>query len=118
MRQVTEKGLWEDWILYVLEMIEHTSVKGLSRLESIVKTMDEYSSKIKEILPTVYSKDLIELLFNLPYTKRKKLIDAGLGSPKTVGNYLISLEEKGFLKSIKMGKEKLYLNFRLMEILE
>jgi hypothetical protein len=46
------------------------------------------------------------------------LIDENIGNPKTVGNYLIALEENGFLKSVKVGKEKLYLNERLLEILE
>ncbi|MDA3905445.1 MAG: hypothetical protein PF484_05145 [Bacteroidales bacterium] len=46
------------------------------------------------------------------------MINAGLGTLKTVGNYLILLEEKGFLNSVKVGKEKLYLNHKLMKILE
>ncbi|MGV3767569.1 MAG: hypothetical protein ACO1NW_15650 [Chitinophagaceae bacterium] len=41
-----------------------------------------------------------------------------MGNPKTVGNYLMTLEENGFLKSVKVGKEKLYLNHRLLKILE
>jgi len=76
------------------------------------------AEEIKTELPKVYSKDLIEIIFKLPYTKRQFLIDSGLGTPKTVGNYLISLEEKGYLRSVKVGKEKLYLNHKLMEILE
>jgi Fic family protein len=39
-------------------------------------------------------------------------------NPKTVGNYLQTLEEQGFLKSVKVGKEKLYLNQRFLTILE
>jgi hypothetical protein len=46
------------------------------------------------------------------------LIDENLGNLKTVGNYLIVLEENGFLKSVKVGKEKLYLNGTLLKILE
>ena len=80
--------------------------------------MDNTGAKIKEQLPKVYSKDLVEVLFKLPYTKRQSLLDIGLGTPKTVGNYLIELEEKGFLKSVKVGKEKLYLNHKLMKVLE
>ncbi len=45
-------------------------------------------------------------------------IDAKLGTPKTVGNYLIALEKAGFLISEKVGKEKLYLNHRLMVVIE
>ncbi len=118
LRGVTEKNDWKSFILYMLDMIEITSTKGLKRLELIIELMEKYSQDIKGKLPKVYSKDLIEILFRLPYTKRQFLIDVGLGSPKTVGNYLISLESYGFLKSSKVGKEKLYLNHGLMKILE
>lgn len=118
LRLVTEKGDWESWILYMLDMIETTSEKGLLRLENILVLMEYMSTGIKDKLPKAYSKELIEILFRLPYTKRQHLIDAKLGTPKTVGNYLRDLEQAGFLKSVKVGKEKLYLNYQLMEVLE
>jgi len=118
LRLVTEKEDWESWIIYMLDMVESTAKKGLNRLESINSLMQIMSEEIKLKLPKIYSKDLIEILFKLPYTKRKNLIEAGLGTLKTVGNYLMILEENDFLKSEKVGKEKLYLNYRLMEILE
>lgn len=118
LRNVTENNAWEEYVLYMLDMVEVTAKNGLKRLEEIIGLMETLSGKIKEQLPKVYSKDLIEILFRLPYTKRQFLIDAGLGSPKTVGNYLHDLEQYNFLKSIKVGKEKLYLNHQLMKILE
>lgn len=118
LRDVTEKNEWEAYILYMLDLIEETSTKGLKRLNKITAAIDKTASEIKRILPKVYSKDLIEILFRLPYTKRQHLIDENIGSLKTVGNYLMALEEKGFLKSEKVGKEKLYLNPKLLEILE
>lgn len=118
LRLVTEEEDWEGWILYMLDMIEVTATKGLERLEEIIDVMEKMSDEIKSQLPKAYSKGLIQVLFRLPYTKRQHLIDEKLGTPKTVGNYLRDLEEAGFLKSVKVGKEKLYLNFQLMEILE
>ena len=118
LRLVTEKEDWGSWIIYMLDMIESTAQKGLIRLKEIMELMHEMSEEIKNELPKVYTKDLIEIIFKLPYTKRQNLIDARLGTPKTVGNYLMALEGKGFLKSVKVGKEKLYLNHRLMKILE
>ena len=118
LRSVTEKDEWEAYILYMLDMIEETSVSGLKRLNKITTTMDKTAEEIKIKLPKVYSKDLVEILFRLPYTKRQHLVDENIGNPKTVGNYLIALEENGFLKSIKVGKEKLYLNQQLLKILE
>ena len=118
LRSVTENNDWSKFILYMLDMVETTAIKGLERLESIIQLMETTGQEIKEKLPKVYSKDLVEVIFKLPYTKRQNLIDIDLGTPKTVGNYLIALEEKGFLKSVRVGKEKLYLNPSLMNILE
>lgn len=117
LRGVTENDDWETFILYMLDMVEVTAGKGLKQLEMITKAMDDTAQAIKAKLPKIYSKDLLEILFRLPYTKRQHLIAEKIGSPKTVGNYLISLEENGFLQSVKVGKEKLYLNQRLLDIL-
>lgn len=118
LRGVTENSEWEVYILYMLDMIEETSKKGLERLNRITAAMDKTANEIKTKLPKVYSKDLVEILFRLPYTKRQHLIDENIGNPKTVGNYLQKLEEQGFLTSVKVGKEKLYLNEQLLKILE
>ncbi|WP_194973674.1 Fic family protein [Aquiflexum lacus] len=118
LREVTENQNWEDFILYMLEMVESTANHGLKRLEQVTQLMESTAESIRNTLPKVYSKELIEVIFRLPYTKRQSLIDVGLGTPKTVGNYLSALEDKGFLNSKKVGKEKLYLNTALMKILE
>ncbi|MBP3944385.1 Fic family protein [Sphingobacteriaceae bacterium WQ 2009] len=118
LQGVTENNNWEDYIIYMLEMIEYTALKGLDRLSLITNAMEEMTAEIQVKLPKIYSKDLIEILFRLPYTKRQNLIEENLGTAKTVGNYLIALEESGILKSVKVGKEKLYLNQKLLTILE
>lgn len=118
LRAVTEKEDWSEFIIYMLDMIEKTAINGLNRLESIIQLMESTGQDIKEKLPKVYSKDLVEAIFKLPYIKRQNLVNINLGTPKTVGNYLIELEKNGYLKSIRVGKEKLYLNQRLMNILE
>lgn len=118
LREVTEKEDWEGFILYMLEMVEKTAIHGLKRLDQVTNLMEQTAEQIRINLPKVYSKDLVEIIFRLPYTKRQSLIDAGLGTPKTVGNYLSELEVAGFLTSKKVGKEKLYLNTALMNILE
>lgn len=118
LRAVTEKNDWSKFIIYMLDMVEISAINGLNRLESILQLMETTGREIKEKLPKIYSKDLVEVIFKLPYTKRQNLIDMDLGTPKTVGNYLAALEEKGFLTSLKVGKEKLYLNQKLMNILE
>ncbi|WP_339919844.1 Fic/DOC family N-terminal domain-containing protein [uncultured Flavobacterium sp.] len=118
LRKITEEANWQDWILYMLDMVEQTALKGRSQITAIEKLMNEMAVTIQQKLPKIYSKDLMEELFRLPYTKRGQLEKAGLGNIKTVGNYLKELENQGFLKSEQVGKEKLYLNFRLLEVLK
>ena len=118
LQGVTENNNWEDWILYLLDMIEYTANKGLQRLNDVTNLMEVMTEEIKARLPKVYTKELVEILFRLPYTKRQFLMDADLGTAKTVGNYLKELEKAEFLISEKVGKEKLYLNHRLMSVLE
>jgi Fic family protein len=118
LRKVTEEDNWQDWIMFMLDMVEQTALKGREQINKIEQLMNHMAIEIQNKLPKIYSKDLMEELFRLPYTKRNQLEKAGLGNLKTVGNYLKELEKMGFLKSEQVGKEKLYLNFRLLEVLK
>lgn len=118
LRLVTEKNEWENYILYMLDMVEKTSINVIRKLEEIVRLKEDVEAFVKKESPTIYSRELIDLIFKLPYTKRKNLIDEKMGTPKTVGKYLSELEKLKVLTSIKVGKEKLYINHGLMKILE
>lgn len=60
---------------------------------------------------------MIELLFHQSYTKGQFLVDAGIAERKTAAEYLKELENIGILKSNKLGKENLYLNVKLYDLL-
>jgi len=117
LRSVTEKRDWQGWIMFMLDMVEQSAKQDRKRILKIEELMTRIGREIQTQLPKVYSKDLLEILFRLPYTKRHFLAEAGLGTLKTVGNYLQELEQAGFLKSEQVGKEKLYLNVDLLKIL-
>ncbi|UCH15703.1 MAG: Fic family protein [Bacteroidales bacterium] len=118
LRLVTEKGEWENWVFYMLDMIEQTARTDRDRILRIEQLMKETGNSIQKQLPKIYSKDLLEVLFKLPYTKRQFLVEAGLGNIKTAGYYLKELENSNFLIREQVGKEKLYLNDKLMQILK
>jgi Fic family protein len=46
LREVTEDGKWENWIIYILDMIEWTSNQGIKRLENILNSMEKTSHEI------------------------------------------------------------------------
>lgn len=117
LREVTEQDHWKPWIMYMLRAVEETSAFTMSKVESIRQAMTSMGGDIRKQLPKIYSKDLVELLFHRPYTKRQFLEKAGIAKAKTAGVYLSSLEEKGFLESVELGREKLYLNSLFLDIL-
>ena len=118
LRSVTDDGELEPWIRYILEAVEQTSLHTRDKIIAIRDLMDETLQYVKEKLPSrVYSKDLIEILFCQPYTKGQFLVDAGIAERKTAANYLKEIEKTGILKAQKLGKENLYLNVKLFELL-
>ncbi len=118
LRRVTENGDWDAWVLYMLEAVESTAGFTRQRILAIRALLDETLALTKSKLPArVYSKDLIELIFCQPYTKGQFVVDAGIAERKTAADYLQELERIGVLKSRKVGKENLYLNVRLYELL-
>jgi Fic family protein len=118
LRQVTEKGLWEPWILFTLTAIEDTAVFTRERILAIRALMTETMEKARRTLPArVYSKELVETIFRQPYTKGQFLVDGGIAQRKTAAEYLKELEKIGVLKAMKVGKETLYLNAALYDLL-
>jgi len=118
LRQVTEKGAWEPWILYILDATETTADFTRRRILDVRALMEETLTLAKQKLPPrVYSKELIEILFRQPYTKGQFLVEAGIAERKTASGYLKELENIGILRSHKVGRENLYLNMKLYELL-
>ena len=54
LRSVTERNDWENYILYMLDMIEETSNKGLERLNKITTAITKTADEIKAKLPIVW----------------------------------------------------------------
>lgn len=119
LRNVTEQQAWEDWVLFMLKGIEETSRYTLNKINDINSLMQETIAFAKTNLPKrVYSKELIEILFEQPYSKVKYLVDNDIAKRQTAAEYLNALEDIGILKSQKVGVENLYLNVKLFELLK
>lgn len=115
LQGVTTKKNWEEWILFILQGIEETAEETLMIAKKIDLLAETTASDMKKVLPKIYSRELINLIFFEFYTKIS-YIQKGLNiSRKTASNYLFSLEKAGFLMSEKVGREKIYINSRLLD---
>ena len=117
LNQVNRTGEWEEWILYILKAVEETSNNTVQKINSIKKLLGDTIEMVKEKAPKVYRKELIELLFEQPYSKIDYVIEKIGVERKAASRYLKELESIGVLKSIKMGRQVIYVNEDLIEIL-
>ena len=118
LQEVRTKENWEEWVLYMLDGVEKTSLSTIELINDIYELMDKTKTTIKEKLPKIYSKDLVEILFIHPYTKIEFLVD-GLGiTRKTASKYLSELEQIGIVKNIQIKNSKFFINEELFDMLK
>ena len=118
LRDVTETGAWEPWILYVLRAVESTAETTVLKIEAIGDLLTGMVEEGRLKLPKrTFSKELIEQLFVRPYCKIRHLEEAGLGNRVSASRYLHDLAEAGLVAKVKAGKEILFVNERLVKLL-
>jgi len=119
LRNVTYKEDWEIWIIYILDAVKNTSIDTINKIINIKRELDKTIETAKSKLPShVYSKELIELIFEQPYCKIQFLVRKNIAKRQTASQYLKELVKIGIMKEEKLGKEKLYLNKKLYNILK
>lgn len=108
---------FEDWIIYILIGIEEMAEETIDIInkirDEILKMKYELRDKTK-----IYSKELLEALFFEFYTKIPYIQEQLGVSDKTAQRYLDRLVELGFLTTEKMGRERIYKNERLFQIIK
>lgn len=117
LKNVTENNEWSKWILYILDAIEHTAHNTLNTIKNIYVSQNKAQDIIKANASEIYSKELVELLYEQPYCKIKFLVNRGFGNRQTSSKYLDKLCDIGILHCIKKGREKYYINKELWGIL-
>ena len=117
LQSVRDSGKWEDWVLFMLEAVEQTSIRTIEMVRSIGDALMDYKHRIRDT-HKFYSQDLINNLFFHPYTKIE-FIEKDLGvSRLTAAKYLDALSENDqFLRKEKIGRSNYYINIALFRIL-
>ena len=114
---VTQRQDWKNWILFMLNAIEKTSILTNELIDAIIDQMEATLVYAKTMF-TWYNKDLNELIFSQPYLKQKTFSQVlAKSSRTTLTKYLAQLTESKILHQVKDGKEVYYLNNELLRIL-
>jgi len=117
LQAVRDTENWEDWIIFMLTAVEQTSMQTLKIIKSIRQLMLDHKQHIRKHNFKIYSQDLINNIFQHPYTKTEFLMnDLGI-SRLTATKYLEELCKIDILKKEKIWKENFYVNTSLYNLL-
>ncbi len=109
---------WQQWLLYMLEAVRETAVWTLAKIKAIARLMQQTHGQIQRDTKLGNQKGLVELIFRLPYCRIADVVEAQIAKRQTAAVYLQTLTEAGLLQLQGNGREKLYLNHRLIDLLK
>ena len=116
LQKVRDKGVWEEWILFILDGLENTAERTTKTIEQIKVLMAEYKEILKEKAPRIYSHELINTLFSHPYTKIEYISDTVGVNRQTASRHLQHLAKLNLLESKKFGRITYYINTKLLDL--
>lgn len=114
---VTERQDWESWIIYILDGVADTADWTVSKIDAIRRLFEQTRQHIRTHAQGIYTHELVNLLFEQPYTRIANLEAAGIAKRQTASKYLKELSDIGVLQEIAIGRDKLFIHPRLMELL-
>ena len=115
--EVTRANAWEPWILYVLRGVEDTARWTTAKISAIRELTAVTASHVKQAAPKIYSRELVDLIFDLPYCRIQNLVEKRLARRQTASRYLKQLVEIGVLEERTVGREKLFVHPKLLHLL-
>lgn len=114
---VTAKQDWESWILFMLKAVEDTSKHTLEMIDGIQDAQNEFREAMRDVTTAGANADLLDTLFEQPYSRIGTVVERCQVSRPTATKWLRELAASGLLEEIKAGRERLFINNRMLSIL-
>jgi len=117
LNDVTTRGDWEAWLVYMLTAVDETARWTNAKIKAIRALMLDTSEYIRNTTPKIYSRDLIDVLFTQPYCKISHLVERGIAKRETASSYLKQLDSIGVVKKEKAGRDILFIHRKYLDLL-
>ena len=114
---VTKDHDWETWILFMLKAVEETSRWTTAKIGGIRALAEHTTAHVRQTLPKIYSRELVDVIFEQPYCRISDLVTKGVAKRQAASRYLKELVAIGVLREVAVGKEKLFIHPKLMQLL-
>ena len=117
LRGVTEKKDWDTYINYMLTAFCEQAEKSTNTLLKIKDLHDTTRRKIRKELPKIYSRDLVDAIFNRPFfTPTVYASKMGI-TYQTASKHLKNLESIGIMSFHKIRRYNFFVNKALFDLL-
>jgi Fic family protein len=117
LASVTQRAMWERWILFMLKAVEETSNLTFNKINDILSAKEGIMKAIDEETKIRKPEQLIQMIFTQPLTKVSHLTDAKIYAEGTARSYLNQLCELSILEKRTISGHHYYLNLELYRIL-
>lgn len=115
--EVTSKGAWVEWILFILEGLRQTALTTVSKIDAIAELQKQFQQRIRDVTRGGSNADFLAVLFEQPYCRISDVIERCRVSRPTATSWLNSLAKDGVLVDIKVGRERLFINSEFFTLL-
>lgn len=114
---VTTRGDWESWLVYMLNGVEITANWTTALVEQIDQIHKRFEQCIRELMPKVPVSDLSKLIFTQPYVRIDNIVEAGLAQRQTASRWLNVLVDAKLLMQERAGRTMVFVNHQLLDAL-
>ena len=108
---------WEQWLLFMLHGVEETATWTAAKISAIRDLAEEAVRLVRETLPKIYSRELIDVVFEQPYCRISNVVEAEIAGRQAASRYLKALVSIELLREQAFGREKLFVNVKLLDLL-
>ncbi|MDE3011075.1 MAG: hypothetical protein KGI67_09330 [Pseudomonadota bacterium] len=114
---VTRDQAWEPWLQFMLQAVAETSKWTTGKIAAIRKLAEHTTEHVRARLPKIYTRELVDVIFEQPYCRIGNLVDKGIAQRQAASRYLHDLADLGVLREMPFGREKLFIHPKLMQLL-
>jgi Fic family protein len=116
---VSQRGAWENWLLFFLKGISSQSQDAINRIERLGQLQNAYQERLSTERTAARLLQTLDVLFERPILNIRQL-EAALGVPyRTAQRYVERLEEIGILKEVTgQARNRIYRADEIIRALE
>ena len=114
---VTRNDAWEPWVIFMLQAVAATARWTTEKIAAIRALAEHTTTYVRQRLPKIYSRELVDVVFEQPYCRINNLVGKGVAQRQAASRYLKDLVAIGVLREVQVGKEKLFFHPKLMQLL-